>query len=60
MELLRRIESSLSQIVIRLHDVARETRDVGIAAGLRRIAHEVSLAATNVRALVRPEKKDEL
>jgi hypothetical protein len=57
--LLRRVESALSQAVIWLHDIARATRDEGVSAALRRIAHDVSTAAASTRVIMHPEKKDE-
>ena len=49
---LRKIESSLSQIVVALHDLARGCTNPAIESRLRRIAHEVNLAADRVRRLL--------
>lgn len=57
-ELPRRVDGVLGQAVIWLHDIARCTRDQGVAAGLRRAAHQVSQAATTVRQLLRPAERE--
>ena len=49
---LREIESSLSQLVVALHDLARATANPGVASRLRDLAHEVSLLADQTRRLL--------
>lgn len=49
---LRKIESSLSQLAIALHDLARSTAEPAISARLRRIAHDVAALAEKLRRLL--------